>query len=118
PLLERTPCVRQIFEVGPSANAAGYCLNQCRQQIGCLSELDRYSFRIGARRAFIGLPVMIALVGWFDARKKHWQPALWASPLCKRRLRRIKIVWIRHGALLTITGGRPECLPVTLALNT
>src|SRR5262249_27643028 len=103
--------------IGPKRTCAGYRLNQCRQQIGCLSEFDRYGFLVGARRAFKGPLVMIDLVSWFDARRKHWQPALRAWPLYKRRLRRIEIIWMRHGALLTITGGSATGLSVTGALT-
>src|SRR5262249_62026945 len=73
-----------------------------RQRLGVLSEFDRYSFRVGACRTFKGPLIMIDLFGWCDTRKKHWQPALRASPLSNRRLRRIEIIWMRHnGSLLT-----------------
>ena len=72
-----------------------------RQRIGVLSEFDRYSFRVGACRTFKGPLIMIDLFGWCDTRKKHWQPALRASPLSNRRLRRIEIIWMRHSGSLS-----------------
>ena len=42
-------------------------------------------------------------MGWFNARKKHWQSALRASPLTNWRVRRIKIMGLRHGGTLWAT---------------
>src|SRR5262249_18969288 len=78
-----------------------------------LAELDGYRFRVRARRTFKGPLVVIILFGRFDARKKHWQSALRASPLSNRRLCYIEVIRMRHGALPHDTGGSPTGLSVT-----
>ena len=37
---------------------------------------DRHGLRMAARRAFKGSPVMVGLIGWLDARKKHRHSAI------------------------------------------
>ena len=69
----------------------------------CLAEFDGYRFRVFARCAFKRPLVVTGLIGWFNARKKHWQSALRASPLANWRVRRIKIMGLRHGGTLWAT---------------
>ena len=69
----------------------------------CLAEFDGYHFRVFARCAFKRPLVVTGLIGWFNARKKHWQSALRASPLTNWRVSRIKIMGLRHGGTLWAT---------------
>ena len=62
-----------------------------------LAEFDGYRLRISARRALKGPLVVTGLIGWFNARKEHWQSTLRESPLTNRRVRPVKIMRLRHG---------------------
>ena len=56
---------------------------------------DRHGLRMAARRAFKGSPVMVGLIGWLDARKKHrhsahiagWRQITWLQRIREMRLR-------------------------------
>src|SRR5262245_34244952 len=68
--------------------------------VPALAELHCYCFSIGALGAFKRPVVAPFLIAWVNLRKKHWYTAFWAPPLSNRRIRRIKITRLRHGALL------------------
>ena len=72
--------------------------NKVIMRLPRLFVLDRYRLRILARRAFKGSPVMVDLVGWLDARKKHRHPAQNARSRQITRLRRIIDMRLGHGA--------------------
>jgi len=65
-----------------------------------LPELNEHSLGMGARSALESPFVVVKLVGRFDAREKHWQPADRTSFLLDWALARVKAIPLQHNTLL------------------